>query len=74
MNRVGSLIFSDYRIQTPFFKGKTQFELYNPNCINTNSKHVCNMNSHFKDNIKGPFGAHDRIKTKYDKKLDSNRI
>ena len=32
------------------------------------------MNSHFKDNIKGPFGAHDRIKTKYDKKLDSNRI
>jgi len=28
-----------------------QFGLRNPNCINTNSEHVCNIDSYFKDNI-----------------------
>ena len=50
------LILSDYRIQTPpkhlfFFMVLMQLRLHNPNCTSTNSEHVCNMNSHFKDNI-----------------------
>jgi len=28
-----------------------QFGLRNPNCTSTNSEHVTNMDSHFKDNI-----------------------
>jgi len=44
------MMFPDYIIRKPlkhpFFKVK-QFGLYNPNCISTNSKHVCNMDSHF---------------------------
>jgi len=31
-----------------------QFGLRNPDNINTNSEHVCNMDSHFKDNINLP--------------------
>ena len=31
-----------------------QFGLSNPNNINTNFEHICNMNSHFKDNINLP--------------------
>jgi len=31
-----------------------QFGLRNPNCINTNSEHVCNMDCHFKYNINLP--------------------
>jgi len=54
INRTCSLIFSDYRIRKhPFWREK-KFGLYNPNCINTNFKHVCSMNSHFKDNINLP--------------------
>jgi len=30
-----------------FFMVQTQFGLRNPNCTNTNSEHVCNMDSHF---------------------------
>ena len=48
------LIFSDYIIRTPHkhpFSSEKQFGLYNPNCISTNSKHVCNMNCHLMDNI-----------------------
>ena len=56
-NRALYLIFSDYRIWTPpkhHFSREKQFELYNSNCISTNSKHICNMHSHFKDNINLP--------------------
>ena len=57
-NRVRYLIFSDYRIRTPpkhpFFMVLMQFGLRNPNYTSTNSKHVCNMDSHFKDNINLP--------------------
>jgi len=48
------MIFSNYIIRTPpkhHFSKEKQFELYNPNCISTNSKHVCNMDSHFMNNI-----------------------
>jgi len=31
-----------------------QFGLRNPNCTSTNSEHVTNMDSHFKDNINLP--------------------
>ena len=55
-NRARYMIFSDYIIQTPrkhHFSREKQFGLYNPNCISTNHnhKHVCNMYSHFRDNI-----------------------
>jgi len=53
-NRARYMIFSDYIIQTPHkhhFSRKKQFGLYNRNCISTNYKHVCNMNSHLRDNI-----------------------
>ena len=57
-NRVRYLIFSDYRIRTPpkhpFFMVLMQFRLRNPNYTSANSKHVCNMDSHFKDNINLP--------------------
>jgi len=49
-------MFPDYIIRKPpkpFFKVK-QLGLYNLNCISTNSKHVCNMDSHFMDNINLP--------------------
>jgi len=38
----------------PFFMVLMQFGLRNPDNINTNSKHVCNIDSHFKDNIDLP--------------------
>ena len=56
-NRARYMIFSNYIIRTPpkhHFSKEKQFELYNPNCISTNSKHVCNMYSHFRDNINLP--------------------
>jgi len=31
-----------------------QFGLRNPDIINTNFKHICNKDSHFKDNINLP--------------------
>jgi len=52
------MIFLDYRIRTPpkhhFFMVLMQFKLRNLDNTNTNSEHVCNMNSHFKDNINLP--------------------
>lgn len=57
-NWASFLIFSDYRIRTPpkhyFFMVLMQFGLRNQNCTNTNYEHVCNMDSHFKDNINLP--------------------
>jgi len=56
-NRARYIIFSDYIIRTPHkhhFSREKQFGLYNPNCISTNSKHVCNMDNHFRDNINLP--------------------
>ena len=56
-NRTRYMIFSDYIIETPPkhpFSREKQFGLYNPNCISTNSKHVCNMDSCFRDNINLP--------------------
>jgi len=47
------MMFPNYIIRKPFFKVK-QFRLYNPNCIITNPKHVCNMYSHFRDTINLP--------------------
>jgi len=38
----------------PFFMVLMQFGLRNPDSTNTNSKHVCSMDSHFKDNINLP--------------------
>ena len=49
-NRARYMICSDCIIRTPPkhpFSREKQFGLYNPNCISTNFKHVCNMNSHF---------------------------
>jgi len=52
------MIFSDYRIRTPpthhFFMVLMQFGLCNPDNTSTNFKHVCNIDSHFKDNINLP--------------------
>ena len=48
------MIFSDYIIRTPHkhpFSREKQFGLYNLNCISTNYEHVCNMDSHFMNNI-----------------------
>ena len=57
-NKVRYMIFSDYIIRTPppkhHFSREKQFGLYNLNSINSNSKHVCNMDSHFRDNINLP--------------------
>jgi hypothetical protein len=44
----------------PFFMMLMQFGLHNSNCISTNSEHVCNMDSHFKDNINLP-NSHLRV-------------
>jgi len=49
--------FPDYIIRTPpkpHFSSEKQFRLYNLNCISTSSKYICNMNSHFRDNINLP--------------------
>ena len=52
------MIFSNYRIRTPpkhhFFTVLMQFRLCNPDNTSTNYEHICNMNSHFKDNINLP--------------------
>jgi len=52
------MIFSDYIIQHPlntlFFMVLMQSGLCNPDSTSTNSEHVCNMDSHFKDNINLP--------------------
>ena len=53
----------DYKIRTPLkhhFSRKKQFRLYNLNCISTNSKYVCNLDSHFMDNI-DLFNSHPSI-------------
>jgi len=38
----------------PFFMVLMQFGLRNPDNTDTNSKHVCSMDNHFKDNINLP--------------------
>ena len=38
----------------PFFHGADVVRITYPNCISTNYEHVCNMDSHFKDNINLP--------------------
>ena len=52
------MVFSDYRIWTPpkhrFFMVLMQFWFCNPASTSTNSENVCNMDSHFKDNINLP--------------------
>jgi len=52
-NRARYMNFSDYRIRTTpkhHFSRKKQLGLYNSNWISTNCEHVCNLDSHFKDN------------------------
>ena len=57
-NRARYMIFLDYIIRTPhkhpFFIVLMQSGLRNPDSTNTNYEHVCNMDSHFKDNINLP--------------------
>jgi len=52
------MFFSDYRIRTlpkhHFFMVLMQFKLRNSDNTSTNSEYVCNMDSHFKDNINLP--------------------
>ena len=52
------MIFSDYIIRTPpkhpFFMVLMQSGLRNLDSTSTNSEHVCNIDSHFKDNINLP--------------------
>ena len=48
-------MFPDYIIRKPPKHPLVkQFGLYNPNSISTNSRHVCNKDSHFRDNINLP--------------------
>ena len=46
-------MFPDYIIRKPP-KPPFQGKIYNPNYISTNHKHVCNMDSHFRDSINLP--------------------
>ena len=47
------IIESEHPLNTPF-QGEKLLGLYNLNYISTNFEHVCNMDSHFKDNINLP--------------------
>jgi len=70
------IFFSDYIIRTPPkhpFSREKQFGLYNPNCISTNFKHVCNMDSHFMNNTNLP-NSHPFVLGHYYLFLVKNRV
>jgi len=51
LNLIGLYYYENHKPIQSLIQGKKQIGLYNTNCINTNYEHVCNINSHFKDNI-----------------------